>query len=322
MIKKSSNNNNSIHKRSDKKEISSNSRPIRKIKVIKKNQSASSNENRQEHLNEGRFNSSNKPIKRQSQRNYDRPTKNKVTVNENSPELVRLNKIIASSGICSRREADDLIKAGLITVNGKTITELGTKVNPDDDIRYNGERLRKERLVYILLNKPKDYITTTDDPHAKRTVMELIEGACKERVYPVGRLDRNTTGVLLLTNDGELAKKLTHPSFNHKKIYHAVLDKNLKSTDLQKIKEGVKIDEEIIEVDDISYASPNDRKEIGIALHSGQNHIVRKIFEALDYKVIKLDRVYFCGLSKKGLPRGKWRFLSKEEISMLKRGAF
>ncbi len=237
-------------------------------------------------------------------------------------ELVRLNKLIALSGICSRREADELIRAGLITVNGKIVTELGIKVNPNDDIRYNGERLRREKLVYILLNKPKDYITTTDDPHAKKTVMDLIESACKERVYPVGRLDRNTTGVLLLTNDGDLAKKLTHPSHKHKKIYHVVLDKNLKPADMKAIVEGIEIEGKMFAADEVSYASPDDRKQVGITIHSGQNHIVRKIFETLNYKVIKLDRVYFCGLTKKGLPRGKWRFLTPQEINLLKMGHF
>ncbi len=237
-------------------------------------------------------------------------------------ELVRLNKLIAASGICSRREADDLIKAGLITVNGKVVTELGIKVNPNDDIRYNGERIRKEKLVYILLNKPKDYITTTKDPYAKRTVMELVAGACKERVYPVGRLDRNTTGVLLLTNDGELAKKLTHPSFGHRKIYHVTLDKKLKVHDMKTIAGGIEIDGQKIEVDEIEYADAHDKTQVGITIHTGQNHVVRKIFESLNYKVIKLDRVYFCGLTKKGLPRGHWRFLTHEEVTMLKMGRF
>lgn len=244
------------------------------------------------------------------------------TLEDKDTELIRLNKLIASSGICSRREADELIQAGLITVNGKIVTELGTKVRPDDDVRYNGERLRREKPVYILLNKPKDYITTTDDPHAKKTVMDLIAGACKERVFPVGRLDRNTTGVLLLTNDGELAKKLTHPSYRHKKIYHVTLDKNLKPSDMQAIVEGIDIDGKTFAADEISYVEPGDKKQVGITIHSGQNHIVRKIFEALNYKVIKLDRVYFCGLTKKGLPRGKWRFLTQQEINLLKMGRF
>lgn len=250
--------------------------------------------------------------------------KNREKIFENKVEegLVRLNKLIAASGICSRREADDLIKAGLITVNGKVITELGVKVNPNDDIRYNGERIRKEKLVYILLNKPKDYFTTTKDPHAKRTVMDLVAGACKERIFPVGRLDRNTTGVLLLTNDGDLAKKLTHPSFGHKKIYHVTLDKKLKPSDMQLIVEGIEIDGKVVQADEVNYADPHDKKQVGIEIHSGQNHIIRKIFEKLNYKVIKLDRIYFCGLTKKGLPRGRWRFLTKQEISILKMGRF
>jgi 23S rRNA pseudouridine2605 synthase len=236
--------------------------------------------------------------------------------------LVRLNKIIASSGICSRREADDMIKAGLVSVNGVVITELGTKVLPTEDIRYNGERMKKERLVYILLNKPKDYVTTMKDPNAKRTVMELIRGACKERVYPVGRLDRNTTGVLLLTNDGDITKKITHPSSNRKKIYHVHLDTNFKQADFEKITEGFELEDGFIKADEISFVDPVDKKQIGIEIHSGKNHIVRRIFEHLDYKVVKLDRVYFAGLTKKGLQRGEWRFLTNQEIGMLKMGSY
>lgn len=235
---------------------------------------------------------------------------------------IRLNKLIANSGICSRREADDMITAGLISVNGKIITELGTKVLPEDEIKYNGERLRQERLVYILLNKPKDYITTMRDPFAKKTVMELIQGACKERVYPVGRLDRETTGVLLLTNDGDLAKKLTHPSYNRKKIYHVYLDHNLKQSDMDAIYAGIELEDGFIKADEISYADPTDKKQIGIEIHSGRNRIVRRLFEHFNYKVQKLDRVYFSGLTKKGLQRGQWRFLTSQEIGMLKMGSF
>ncbi len=276
-----------------------------KIKVIKKSQ---------------------KKVSYRSKSGIDKSFNDKITIKKksviqtNDNDLIRLNKLIAASGICSRREADDLIKAGVISVNGKIVTELGTKVHPDDEVRYNGEKLKKEKNVYILLNKPKDYITTSKDPYAKRTVLELIEGACKERVYPVGRLDRNTTGVLLLTNDGDLTKKLTHPSSQHKKIYHVTLDKKLKQTDYNAITEGLELEDGFIKVDEMEYIDPSDKKQIGVTIHSGRNHIVRRIFEKLNYKVIKLDRVYFCGLTKKGLPRGRWRFLTNQEISMLKMG--
>lgn len=237
-------------------------------------------------------------------------------------EEIRLNKYIAHAGICSRREADKLIAAGLITVNSKVVTEVGTKIDPADDVRYNGERLGNERKVYLLLNKPKDYVTTVDDPHAKKTVMELVDRACKERIYPVGRLDRNTTGVLLFTNDGDLTRRLTHPSFSKKKIYHVFLDKNLQHTDLNKIAAGIELDDGLIQPDAIAYASQDNKREIGLEIHSGKNRIVRRIFEHLGYKVTKLDRVYFAGLTKKNLPRGRWRFLTEKEIIMLKSNAF
>lgn len=239
-----------------------------------------------------------------------------------SSDEIRLNKYIAHAGICSRREADKLIEAGLVSVNGKVVTQVGTKVLAQDDVRYNGERLGNERKVYLLLNKPKDYVTTVEDPHAKKTVMELVSKACKERIYPVGRLDKNTTGVLLLTNDGELTRKLTHPSFNKKKIYHVFLDKNLVHSDMKKIANGLDLDDGEIKVDAIAYASNDNKKEIGLEIHSGKNRIVRRIFESLDYKVTKLDRVYFAGLTKKNLPRGRWRFLTEKEIKMLKMNAF
>jgi len=236
--------------------------------------------------------------------------------------LVRLNKYIAASGICSRREADVLISTGVITINGKTCTELGTKVKYTDDVRYNGERLRNERKVYLLLNKPKDYVTTTDDPKERKTVMLLLKEACNERIYPVGRLDRNTTGVLLFTNDGELAKKLTHPSYNKKKIYHVFLDKAFSSGDMKKLAAGLTLEDGFIQPDAISYASSENKREIGLEIHSGKNRIVRRMFESLDYRVNKLDRVYFAGLTKKDLPRGKWRFLTEKEISKLKMNAY
>ena len=220
--------------------------------------------------------------------------------------------------MCSRREADTYIKTGLISVNGNLITELGSKVLPTDEIRYNGERLSAEKKVYILLNKPKDYVTSVDDPHAKRTVMELLRGACRERIYPVGRLDRMTTGVLLLTNDGELTKKLTHPTSNIRKIYQAHLDKNLKVEDMHAISEGITLDDGFIRLDGISYTSDDDKSLVGVEIHSGRNRIVRRVFEHLGYKVTKLDRVYFAGLTKKALQRGTWRYLDPKEVGFLK----
>jgi len=237
-------------------------------------------------------------------------------------DLVRLNKFIAASGICSRREADELIATGVITVNGKTVTVLGTKVKHTDDVRYNGERVRNESKVYLLLNKPKDYVTTTDDPKERKTVMLLIQEACSERIYPVGRLDRNTTGVLLFTNDGDLAKKLTHPSYNKKKIYHVFLDKAFSIGDMKKLGDGLTLEDGFVQPDAISYASSDNKREIGLEIHSGRNRVVRRIFESLGYKVNKLDRVYFAGLTKKDLPRGKWRFLSEKEVGRLKMNAY
>ena len=229
----------------------------------------------------------------------------------------RLNKFIANAGICSRREADELIEAGVVSVNGKIITEMGYKVMPGDDVKYNNELLRGERLVYILLNKPKDFITTTDDPEDRKTVMNLIAKACKERVYPVGRLDRNTTGVLIFTNDGDLAKKLTHPSFQVHKIYQVELDRQLKTSDMELISAGINLDDGYIKPDEIVYAG-KEKNIIGMELHSGKNRIVRRIFEHLGYEVKKLDRVVFAGLTKKDVPRGRWRFLTEMEVANLK----
>jgi len=237
-------------------------------------------------------------------------------------ERIRLNKYIASTGICSRREADDFIRAGLVTVNDKLVSELGVRVSPSDVVKYNGETLKEERKVYILINKPKDYITTVEDPHAKKTVLDLVKGACRERIYPVGRLDRNTTGVLLLTNDGELTKRLTHPKFEKLKIYHVQLNRGLKANDLEKIAEGITLDDGPIKADSVSYIDQSDKSQVGIEIHSGRNHIVRRLFEHLDYEVVKLDRVYFAGLTKKNLRRGEWRFLTQTEIAMLKMNAF
>ena len=231
--------------------------------------------------------------------------------------LIRLNKFISNSGICSRREADELITAGVITVNGKSITELGHKVKPTDDVRYEGKRLKSEKPVYILLNKPKGFITTTDDPQERNTVMHLIQGACKERVYPVGRLDRNTSGLLLLTNDGDLTEKLTHPSYEAKKIYKVELDKPITKTDFQKILDGVRLEEGKAQVDELAIIS-DDGKTVGLEIHIGWNRVVRRIFEALDYVVVKLDRTVYATLDKKDLQRGHWRFLRQDEVIRLK----
>jgi 23S rRNA pseudouridine2605 synthase len=235
---------------------------------------------------------------------------------------IRLNRYIANSGVCSRRDADEHIKNGLITVNGALVTDLGTKVTYDDDVRYRNKKLSAEKKVYILMNKPKDYVTTVEDPHAEHTVLELIGEGCPERVYPVGRLDKATTGVLLLTNDGDLAGKLTHPKYKRKKIYHVFLDKPVIKNDLFKITEGIEFDGITVAADAISYADADDKSQIGIELHSGQNRVIRRMFETLGYKVKKLDRVYFAGLTKKNVARGKWRFLTDKEVSMLKRGIF
>lgn len=236
--------------------------------------------------------------------------------------LIRLNKYISNSGLCSRREADSLIEKGLITVNGEVVKELGVKVKLTDEIRFKEKHLDPEKKVYILLNKPKDYITTVDDPNATKTVMELIEGACDQRVYPVGRLDRNSTGLLLFTNDGEMTKRLTHPSFMKKKVYEVGLDKKVTLEDMETIRNGLDIEGETIKADAIEYVDNDDFSKIGIEIHSGQNRIVRKIFEKLGYRVYKLDRVYFAGLTKKNLPRGKWRFLTQKEVNTLRMNRF
>ena len=233
--------------------------------------------------------------------------------------LVRLNRYLAQSGVASRREADTLIQAGVVTVNGKVVTELGTKVAPGDVVHYGGQRLSMEQKRYVLLNKPKDFITTTADPADRRTVMNLIAHACTERVYPVGRLDRMTTGVLLLTNDGELAKKLTHPSHGAEKIYHATLDQPVSAAHLKQLVDGVELEDGPAQADEASFVPGSDRHEVGIKLHIGRNRIVRRMFEALGYKVVKLDRVLFAGLTKKDLPRGKWRHLREKEVTLLKR---
>ena len=237
-------------------------------------------------------------------------------------EVVRLNKFIANSGVCSRREADNFILAGVVTVNGEVVTELGTKVNiATDDIRFNGERLKGESKVYIVMNKPKGFVTTASDPHADKTVMDLLKG-CPTRVFPVGRLDKNTTGVLMFTNDGEIAEKLTHPSYDKKKIYQVSLDSKLRGEDYDKILSGIELPDGMIAADELEYIEEDDHRKLGIEIHSGKNRIVRRIFESLGYEVKALDRVYFAGLTKKGLKRGEWRFLSEGEINLLRMGAY
>ena len=237
-------------------------------------------------------------------------------------EPIRLNKFLANAGVCSRREADEFISAGVVSVNGEIVTELGTKIKRTDEVKFHDEPVNVERKVYVLLNKPKDCVTTSDDPQERKTVMHCVKDACKERIYPVGRLDRNTTGVLLLTNDGDLASKLTHPKFLKKKIYHVYCDKNVTKADLDQIAAGITLDDGEIHADAISYASDTDKKQVGIEIHSGKNRIVRRIFESLGYKVVKLDRVYFAGLTKKGLKRGDWRYLTEQEVNFLRMGSF
>ncbi len=237
-------------------------------------------------------------------------------------EPIRLNKYLANAGVCSRREADEFIQAGVVTVNGQVVTELGTKVLRGDEVKFHDQPVTLEKKVYVLLNKPKDYVTTSDDPQQRKTVMDLVKDACPERIYPVGRLDRNTTGVLLLTNDGEMASKLTHPKFLKKKVYHVYLDKNVTMHDMQQIASGIELEDGEIHADAIEYADDHDKSQVGIEIHSGKNRIVRRIFESLGYRVTKLDRVQFAGLTKKNLRRGDWRFLTEQEVDMLRMGAY
>ena len=237
-------------------------------------------------------------------------------------EPLRLNKYLANAGVCSRREADEFIQAGVVTVNGEVVTELGTKILRTDEVKFHDAPVSLEKKVYVLLNKPKDYVTTSDDPQQRKTVMDLVKDVCPERIYPVGRLDRNTTGVLLLTNDGDLASKLTHPKFLKKKVYHVHLDKNITAHDLQQIRDGITLDDGEIKADAVDYADERDKAQVGIEIHSGKNRIVRRIFESLGYRVTKLDRVQFAGLTKKNLRRGDWRFLTEKEVDMLRMGAF
>ena len=235
---------------------------------------------------------------------------------------VRLNRYLANAGVCSRREADTFIQAGVVKVNGVVVTELGSKVKRSDEVMFHDQTINMEKKVYVLLNKPKDYVTTSDDPQNRKTVMDLVKNACRERIYPVGRLDRATTGVLLFTNDGDLATKLTHPQYLKKKIYHVYCDKNVTAADIRQIAEGIMLEDGEIHADAIDYAHETDKKQVGIEIHSGRNRIVRRIFEHFGYKVVKLDRVYFAGLTKKNVKRGDWRFLTQDEVNMLKMGAF
>ena len=237
-------------------------------------------------------------------------------------EPIRLNKYLANAGICSRREADEFITSGVVSVNGEVVTELGTKIKRSDIVKFRDKQVSIERKIYVLLNKPKDTVTTADDPQDRRTVMDLVKGACTERIYPVGRLDRNTTGVLLLTNDGDLASKLTHPKYLKKKIYHVHLDKDLEQADMDRIASGIQLDDGEIHADAISYTDETKKNQVGIEIHSGKNRIVRRIFESLGYRVVKLDRVYFAGLTKKGLRRGDWRYLTETEVNFLRMGSF
>ena len=237
-------------------------------------------------------------------------------------EPLRLNKFLANAGVCSRREADEFIQAGVVTVNGEVVTELGTKILRTDEVKFHDAPVTLEKKVYVLLNKPKDYVTTSDDPQQRKTVMDLVKDVCPERIYPVGRLDRNTTGVLLLTNDGDLASKLTHPKFLKKKVYHVHLDKNLTAHDMEQIRNGIELEDGEIKADAVEYADDRDKSQVGIEIHSGKNRIVRRIFESLGYRVTKLDRVQFAGLTKKNLRRGDWRFLTEKEVDMLRMGAF
>ena len=243
-------------------------------------------------------------------------------INYDPNEPLRLNKFLANAGVCSRREADEFIQAGVVTVNGQVVTELGTKILRTDEVRFHDQPVNIEKKVYVLLNKPKDYVTTSDDPQQRKTVMDLVKNACPERIYPVGRLDRNTTGVLLLTNDGDLASKLTHPKYLKKKIYHVFLDKACTAHDLEQIATGIQLEDGEIKADEVQYAHPTDKKQVGIEIHSGKNRIVRRIFESLGYKVTKLDRVQFAGLTKKNLRRGDWRYLTEDEVDRLRMGAY
>ena len=281
------------------------------------------NQNRQGGYNQNRQGGRKQAQPKMQMRFTPRPQRIEYVLPEVDPnEQLRLNKFMANAGVCSRREADELIQKGLVKVNGNVVTELGVKITRNDVVEYNDKVVVAESKCYILLNKPNDTVTTSDDPNGRKTVMDLVKGACNERIYPVGRLDRNTTGVLLLTNDGDLASKLTHPKYVKKKIYQVWTDKPISEEDMQHIADGVELEDGPIHADAISYVSPTDRKQAGIEIHSGRNRVVRRIFESLGYHVVKLDRVYFAGLTKKNLPRGRWRYLTQEEVNFLKQNSF
>lgn len=272
--------------------------------------------------NRGGYNQ-NRQQPRRNNKVFSRPQRIEYELPEVDPnEPIRLNKFMANAGICSRREADEFIQAGEVLVNGVAVTELGTKITRNDTVTFRGKVVTLERKIYVLLNKPKDCVTTSDDPQGRLTVMDIVRNACTERIYPVGRLDRNTTGVLLLTNDGDLASKLTHPKFIKKKIYHVWLDRDVSEEDMQRIADGIELEDGPIQPDAVSYANETDMNQVGIEIHSGRNRIVRRIFEALGYRVVKLDRVYFAGLTKKNLQRGRWRYLTQQEVNMLQMGSF
>ena len=288
----------------------------------KQNRQGGYNQNRQGGYGNNRYNQ-NRPQQRRNKNYNSRPQRIEYELPEVDPnEPIRLNKYMANAGICSRREADEYIQAGEVLVNGEPVTELGTKITRNDTVTFRGKVVTLERKIYVLLNKPKDCVTTSDDPQGRLTVMDIVRNACTERIYPVGRLDRNTTGVLLLTNDGDLASKLTHPKFIKKKIYHLWLDRDVNEEDMQRIADGIELEDGPIQPDAVSYANDTDKNQVGIEIHSGRNRIVRRIFEALGYRVVKLDRVYFAGLTKKNLQRGRWRYLTQQEVNMLQMGSF
>ena len=288
----------------------------------KQNRQGGYGNNRQGGYGNNRY-GQNRPQQRRNKNYNSRPQRIEYELPEVDPnEPIRLNKFMANAGICSRREADEFIQAGEVLVNGVQVTELGTKITRNDTVTFRGKVVTLERKIYVLLNKPKDCVTTSDDPQGRLTVMDIVRNACTERIYPVGRLDRNTTGVLLLTNDGDLASKLTHPKFIKKKIYHVWLDRDVNEEDMQRIADGIELEDGPIQPDAVSYANETDKNQVGIEIHSGRNRIVRRIFEALGYRVVKLDRVYFAGLTKKNLQRGRWRYLTQQEVNMLQMGSF
>lgn len=288
----------------------------------KQNRQGGYGNNRQGGYGNNRY-GQNRPQQRRNKNYNSRPQRIEYELPEVDPnEPIRLNKYMANAGICSRREADEYIQAGEVMVNGVPVTELGTKITRNDTVTFRGKVVTLERKIYVLLNKPKDCVTTSDDPQGRLTVMDIVRNACTERIYPVGRLDRNTTGVLLLTNDGDLASKLTHPKFIKKKIYHVWLDRDVNEEDMQRIADGIELEDGPIQPDAVSYANDTDKNQVGIEIHSGRNRIVRRIFEALGYRVVKLDRVYFAGLTKKNLQRGRWRYLTQQEVNMLQMGSF